>query len=445
MEGGILSYRPLYHRFFHRFDHLRRYQRPMQARYFHVVFLAIAALAPHTLVAVSPAKEPLPLHSAIQDKNFYLLSIFQRDPEIRDALISDQTLGKINSTRQQRLKQALQTCHQNPECTLQPLLWTDEDIHSVSSALTHIYQSNPHLKNSIDSTLQTSGTYVLYQQLDEQNLLVNAWELCARGLNEILTVYGEGNRPRYPKIDSISFDAHSTDFQQRIATLTEQISTQTSKLFFEPSLKAALQLLALNHRDEAGRFEPMEKSVNQAALRSMPTTQWDKYPYSVIVVPGEGPEDPNTALADMGRKRTELAAQAYHAGKAPFILVSGGYVHPSQTRFSEAIEMKKALLSDYHVPEEAILVDPHARHTTTNMRNAVREIYRYNMPMNKLALVVSDPLQITYIQSPLLADRCKNELGYVPYQLITRSSDTSIVFLPRIESLQQNPMDPLDP
>jgi hypothetical protein len=107
--------------------------------------------------------------------------------------------------------------------------------------------------------------------------------------------------------------------------------------------------------------------------------------------------------------------------------------------------MKKALLRDYHVPGEAILVDPHARHTTTNMRNAAREIYRYNMPMNKPALVVSDPLQIAYILSQPFADRCRDELGYVPYQIIRRHSETGIVFLPRVESLQQNPIDPLDP
>jgi hypothetical protein len=32
-------------------------------------------------------------------------------------------------------------------------------------------------------------------------------------------------------------------------------------------------------------------------------------------------------------------------------------VHPSQTRFAEALKMKKALLTDYHVPETAILID----------------------------------------------------------------------------------------
>ena len=417
----------------------------MHLRSFQVVFLAIAALAPHHLSAISPAKEPLPLHAAIKDKNFYLLSVFENIPDVRSALISDQALDQINSMRQQRFKRALETCGQNPECTLQPLFWTDEDIHAVSSALARIYQSNSHFKKILDKELQASGAYILYQQQGGQDFLMSAWALCARGLNNVLAVYGEGSRPHYPKIDSISFDVHSADFQQRIASLTEKISTQSLGLFFEPSLETALQLLALNHRDEAGRFEPMEETVNEAALRAIPSTRWDDYAFSVIVVPGEGPEDRNVPLAEVGRKRTELAAQAYHAGTAPFILVSGGFVHPSQTRFSEAIEMKKALLRDYHVPEAAILVDPHARHTTTNMRNAAREIYRYNMPMNKPALVVSDPLQISYIQSQPFADRCKDELGYVPYQIIRRDSDTSIVFLPSVESLQQNPMDPLDP
>jgi hypothetical protein len=423
----------------------RRLQRTMYLRHFQICFLAMAVFTPHNFAEVSPTRKPLALHAAIQDKNFYLLSLFQANPKIRGALASDKTLGQIDSTRQQRLRQAVQTCRQKPECTFQALVWNDEEIHTVSLALARIYHSNRQVRMILDEELRASGAYALYQARGGQDLLVSAWELCARGLNDVLTVYGEGVRPRYPKIDSISFDVHSVDFQQRTARLAEQLSNETPKLFFESSLTIALQLLAINHRDEAGRFEPMEESVNRAAVLTLRSIHWNNYPYSVILVPGQGPEDPNVPLAEVGRKRTALAAEAYHAGKAPFILVSGGYVHPSQTRFAEAIEMKKALLSDYHVPEEAILVDPHARHTTTNMRNAVREIYRYNIPMNKQALVVSDPLQITYIQGQPFADRCRAELGYVPYQIITRSSDTSIVFLPMAESLEQNPLDPLDP
>ena len=65
--------------------------------------------------------------------------------------------------------------------------------------------------------------------------------------------------------------------------------------------------------------------------------------------------------------------------------MSGGFVHPAQTPYAEAIEMKKALIADFSIPQEAILVDPHARHTTTNMRNAARLLYRYAIPFESVA------------------------------------------------------------
>jgi hypothetical protein len=394
-----------------------------------------------------PAKKPLPLHAAIQDKDFYLLSVLQGDAQIRTVLTEDKALGQVIAERQGFLKQSLLTCKGNAVCTLRALLWTDEEIRIVSFALGRIYQDNAAMRTLVDRELEPSGAYVLYEKQGGESMLVNAWEVCARGLDDIISVYGQGAAPRYPAIDSISFDVNSADFQQRITALASQISTDASapEVFFEPSLKAALQLLTLNHRDEAGRLEPMETGENAAAVKSIPSIQWEKYPYSVIVVPGEGPSDPNTALSAAGRRRTELAVEAYHAGKAPFIMVSGGYVHPSQTRFSEAMEMKMALLSDYNVPEAAILVDPHARHTTTNMRNAAREIYRYGIPMNKTALVVSDTAQTGYIAGQPFADRCLKEMGYVPYQIVSRPSDTSLVFLPLAESLEEDPLDPLDP
>lgn len=411
------------------------------------LFLAASVLAlPHLSVAQTIIK-PLPLHSAIQDKDFYLLSALQTNAEVRSLLVKDKELGEVSAERQRFLGAALRTCKGDAVCALIALAWTEEEIRIVSFALARIYQSNPSVQEMVEKNLRPSGTYVLYQKRSGEALLADAWGICARSLNNIIEVYGEGAAPRYPLIDSISFDVKSPDFQQRVALLAKQISSEssTSQLFFEPSLKAALQLLALNHRDEAGRLEPMETATNEAAIKKIPSVHWQDFSYSVIVVPGAGPNDPNTALSEPGRRRTALAAEAYHAGKAPFILVSGGYVHPSQTRFAEAIEMKKALLEDYHVPEASIIVDPHARHTTTNMRNAARQIYRYNMPMDKPALVISDAGQVGNIAGQAFADRCLKELGYLPYQLVNRLSDTSLVFLPKIESLQQDPLDPLDP
>jgi DUF218 domain len=419
----------------------------MRLRFLPRLFFAAAIVILPDLSIAQPFPGTLPLHAVLQDKDFYLFSILQANHEVREVLAADKTLGQVSAERLKFLTLALQTCKENVICTFRALIWTDAEIRTVSFALARIYQDNASVRQLVDKDLRSSGTYVLYQKQSGENLLANAWEVCARGLNDVFSVYGQGLPPRYPQIDSISFDVSSADFQQRVTALVSQISAESTPpyLFFEPSLKAVLQLLALNHRDEAGRLEPMEAGVNEGAVKSIPSIQWAKYAYSVIVVPGAGPSDPNTALSDAGRRRTALAAEAYHEGKAPFVLLSGGYVHPSQTRFSEALEMKKALLEDYHVPEAAILVDPHARHTTTNMRNAAREIYRYNMPMDKPALVVSDAAQVSYIAGQPFADRCMKELGYLPYQIVSRASETSLVFLPVADSLQEDPLDPLDP
>ncbi len=408
-----------------------------------VVFILTVGFSAHSQIAV----RPLPMHSPLRDKNFYLLSVFGQNAQLREALAGDPALASIAAWRRRNVAQALRLCKANADCELKTLFWTDEEIQDVSRALSSLDGSNPQFRRAVDRELRSSGAYVLYEEQSPAVKLDAAWEICAHGVDDILLVYGEGIPPRYPLIDSSSFDVSSPEFQQRLDALVSATyaASSPSQLFFEPSLSAALQLLAMNHRDEAGRLEPMQSGVNAAAVKAIRSTLWKKYPYSVIIVPGAGPGDRNTPLSKAGRNRCALAAAAYHAGKAPFVLVSGGFVHPSQTRFSEALEMKKALLDEFNVPESAILVDPHARHTTTNMRNAAREIFRYGMPMDKPAVVVSDSAQIGYIASQSLADRCMRELGYMPYRIATRPSDTSLVVAPSLDSLEQDPMDPLDP
>ncbi|MEG9437891.1 YdcF family protein [Edaphobacter sp. HDX4] len=398
------------------------------------------------LVGQVPQK-PLHLEHAVQDKNFYLLSAIEDNSRVSAALLADKDLQEIAPERTEYLNLALRSCKGDAVCTMRSFLWTEEEIRIVSFALERLYRDSPALQEMVDQELRPSGTYILYQNKGGAELLSASWEICARGMNNVIAVYGQGAAPRYPLIDSISFDVNSQEFRQKITALAQQPAAESpnSELFFASSLKAALELLAMNRRDEAGREEPMETGGNAAAIKALPGVAWKKYPYSVIVVPGAGPSDPDTALSEAGRARTKLAAEAYHAGKAPFVLVSGGYVHPSQTRFAEALEMKKALLADYGVPASAILIDPHARHTTTNLRDAVREIYRYEIPMNKPVIVISDKRQIDGIASQAFRYRCLKEMGYLPYKITDHPSDTSVVFLPKIESLQQDPLDPLDP
>ena len=152
----------------------------------------------------------------------------------------------------------------------------------------------------------------------------------------MIDVYALGKPPRYPAIDSITYDPKSDAWRRVVQNLVAVIQDDRASLdlAFSPSFRFALEVMLLNHRDEAGRLEPMEAGENAAAFRRAKSVEWSHYPYTAIVVPGAGGDRPGIRLSDgqtPGRNRRE----AISGRKAPFILVSGGFVHPSQTEFSE--------------------------------------------------------------------------------------------------------------
>lgn len=390
----------------------------------------------------------LRMSKPIVDKDFYLFSALDRDMAAQKALAADAELIKVAAARRSVIATSAQSCKQDAACQLRAVEWTEEDILTVALALRKLGNDDAAVKALVAHDLRPSHAYILLEKLDDGELLARAWEICARGVNHVIEVYGQGAQPRYPMIDSISIDMKSEEVKQRVAALTSAEAAPDAALqpFYATPLNTALALLELNHRDEAGRHEPMEDGANKAAFAAIATTRWQNYPFTTIVVPGAGPSDPQTALSETGHKLCALAAEKYRAGKAPFILVSGGYVHPSQTRFSEAIEMKRALVEEFHIPESAIIADPHARHTTTNLRNASRLIFRYGIPTDRPALVVHvSPASIAYISGPLLAERCVREIGYVPYRMLDHKTENEAAFLPLIESLEEDPIEPLDP
>ncbi|HKC63227.1 MAG TPA: hypothetical protein VKB86_06290, partial [Pyrinomonadaceae bacterium] len=96
-------------------------------------------------------------------------------------------------------------------------------------------------------------------------------------------------------------------------------------------------------------------------------------------------------------------------------------------------------------PETSILIDPHARHTTTNFRNAARLAFRYGIPGNLNALVTSSEDHITSCLREEFRTRCINELGYFPIEFIKRISPVEAEFKPSVASLFFDANDPLDP
>jgi hypothetical protein len=197
-------------------------------------------------------------------------------------------------------------------------------------------------------------------------------------------------------------------------------------------------------RDEAIRYEPLLAGENAAAAAVVETTDFDAFRFAVILVPGQGPTDETTALSPAGADRVDLAVERYRAGLAPFVLVSGGHVHPDRTVYSEAIEMKRYLLDVHGLPESAVLVDPYARHTTTNLRNAARTMASVGISLDRPVLVTSDPFQSVYIAAGI-EQRAVRELGYRPWRsLVALGPNDSCAILTR-ESLQIDANDPLDP
>jgi hypothetical protein len=148
----------------------------------------------------------------------------------------------------------------------------------------------------------------------------------------------------------------------------------------------------------------------------------------------------------MGHIRLEIAADLYARGMAPYLIVSGGNVHPNRTPFNEAVEMKRILVSDYGVPADRVLIEPHARHTTTNLRNSARLLIAAGFPKDKPALVVSDPRTIAYIGSAVMAERNLREMGIQPGKLAPGPNRFSLRFAPDAIAFQEDAADdPLDP
>jgi hypothetical protein len=382
----------------------------------------------------------LTFRNAVQDKNFYLLSLFQTHPEVRKLLRDNKALNRLASDKLQALGMAAQ-CN-DVGCFDRLLRFSSPEINTVANEFEQLAMHREFKKLAID--MRRSGAFIKYNRQSDQEMLIAAWKDAANGVNRLLSVYGLGNDPTYKDIDRVSFDVSSEAYRRLLKAKTAEIKLSKAPLFFEPTLSFALKLLEANRRDEAGRYEPLEAGENKAAVQNIKKISWSDYPYTFILVLGSGPSD-SARISKIGAKRADQAAQLFLAHKAPFIILSGGHAHPMQTPFCEAIEMRKYLMEKYKIPAQSILIDPFARHTTTNFRNAARLVFRYGMPADRTALVTSSEDHITYTAKEDFRNRCLKELGYFPLEWITQVSPITAEFKPSVASLFFDANDPLDP
>ncbi|MEN7551306.1 YdcF family protein [Rapidithrix thailandica] len=385
--------------------------------------------------------------SLVQDKNFYLLTLFQKIPEVKTLLTEDKVLLEFRKEKLETIKKAIESGAQDRAGVVNAFLWSDEEIRQIGEHLKGLSKKESTLKKLFQQHLQPSGTYQVWASLPEGEILNKAWELCAKGINHSIQVYGNGAKPLYPAIDSVTYNVENNTYKNTLHMWAREVLAQAEKseLFFDGPLDFAVSLLYLNHRDEAARYEPMEILENKAAVDFIPSIHWKDYPYASIVVLGAGSEMYGVRLTPNGKLNLRIAARQFQEGLAPLLIVSGGHVHPYRTPVCEAIEMKKELMEKYGIQEKHILIEPHARHTTTNLRNASRLLYAYGVPEEKPSLVTTNYRHSDYVGSQKFQDRCIEELGYLPGKLLERISPTTIEFLPIVESFHQNPYEPLDP
>ncbi|HEX9512044.1 MAG TPA: YdcF family protein [Puia sp.] len=390
------------------------------------------------------------LHSGnlVADKNFYLITVFDQTPSLRGLLIKEQHLAAIGEQRLAVLKDHVTDSCSWPASLLSGFSFSNADSLEVITGLRTLYKNNKSLFDEmIDQHLRPSGYYQRFIMLSNEDLLLHAWGQYVTGINYIIDQFGLGKKMRYPRIDSASYPVTSryyrTALKDMFAYLSEQM--ENKKIFYGPSLAVALQLMDLNDRDEPARFEPMESGENKKAVQAIMNTDWSKYSYATILIPGNGPELRTTPISPINKMHCAIAAARYQKGWAPFIIVSGGYCYPFQGPYCEAIEMKKYLMEKFAIPEAAILIDPHARHTTTNIRNADRLMIRYGIPLTKPSVFITTKSQTDYAAAALFDQRNLYELGYLPYKDKNRIALHDIVFYPVMESLHMDPYDPLDP
>lgn len=411
-------------------------------------FVMFATAHRHTQAQTyTPGYKAVRSGSYVRDKNFYLLTLFSQLPRVNAVISNDSTFKSLLLQKTAALKKAASECKENPGCHVAALRWTASDMDRVSSELIKLYHQRAAIKELVNQHLLPSGYYVKYESLKPDSLLSSAWKDIAKAINRIMDVYALGIKPKYAVLDSASYDVNTLVYRQNINIVVntlDDLAANDVQQFYDPALHFSLDLLEINMRNEADRFEPNEQ-VNASAIKYLKTIQWHKYPYAAILVPGAGPDITSARIDPWAISRLRIAVARYKKGLAPVFIVSGGFVKPFQPPYAEGNEMKRYLIEHMGIPAEAIILEPYARHTTTNIRNASRLIYRYRIPAQKKALIISDQYQTHTIQSDKFRQRCLDELGYLPFTFLAGKGKTDTEFVPALTSLHLDALDPLDP
>ena len=413
------------------------------ARILPALLLSVVAV-PAPALAQDPVGYAATFPDTLDTRVFPLFAMMRSADGWAEALRRDPVLHKLSAERAARVPNA--ACTPAPHCLADAWLWTNADIAAVDASLRRLLRDG-RLAVALGQPMRSSGRFARHAALDDAAFIAAAWADAAAAVNRVIAVYAKGAAPLYPKIDAMVFDPSTPDFATVLGS--HGIATATLKregdLFFDPALRYAVGLMQMNERTDAGAYRPLLGADNAAPVRALAATPWRKFPHTALLVFGHGPEDEQSRTGVMAHVRMRIAAELFFQGLAPFIIVSGGNVHPNRTPFNEAVEMKRLLVEQHGIPADRILIEPHARHTTTNLRNCARLLLAAGFPADRPALIVSDDRTIRYIGGPDLAARNLREMGVQPGTITAGPNAFSLAFSPSPLAFHVEAADPLDP
>lgn len=380
----------------------------------------------------------------IETKNYYFSSVMNQSSELKRILSTDDTLKKIAEHKYKELV----SCGNTYDSVSNALKFSDKEIEKIADRLSELYQREAVLQNMYLDHIVASGCYyLLIDNSPPSEIIKKVWGQDANAMNRLIDVYGLGIKPYYPGIDSLSYPIGSQKHVHLMKWIKSLILSEAKNntLFYHIPYYAGELLLDLNDRDESVVYEPLWQGENKAAYNRIKTIDWNKYPYTAVVVLGFGPDNYDFPLNPGAKIRLRTATIKFKEGIAPFIVVTGGKVYPYKTRNVEAYHMKQYLIKNFGIAEDQIIIEPHARHTTSNVRNTARFFFRNGIPMEKPMLVSSSEEHINSVSSSAFAARCQREIGLIPYKLGKRTGLNFVELYPLPNALQINPIEPLDP
>ncbi|WP_407484150.1 YdcF family protein [Elizabethkingia meningoseptica] len=377
-------------------------------------------------------------------KNYYFTYAFGKNTPLLKDLQQDQSVKTMLNDRNKRFTDG-NNC-QTTDCLINVFKWNEREISTLEQAFQKLYDQNKNFRSFLEKDIIASHQYGSQKTLTPKQYLQKLVLQDLTGMNHVIDIYGAGKKPDYPDIDSISFNVKDKSYIELLKNVQLDVAADTNEpsAYINQTLFSAVRLLEVNERWDAAQLEPLTATENKAAYDKIKTTDFSKYPYSSLLILGAGPQTYRQKISPLGMLRSRQALRAYQKKLVPFIIVSGGRVHPYKTQYIEAVEMKRYMVETLGIPASAILIDPFARHTTTNVRNTGRLLLNYGFPKDKWALVSSSKSHIDYVEKAM-DKRSQKELGTVPYLIGKRISDLMLEYRPTEDALIINPNEPLDP